>query len=73
MKKSHFVVSYGYECHPEFPTLAQARAVLKALQKESLAKCRKRFGSCTRLEADKDSFKITFGCNLWSAAHIQSL
>jgi len=52
-----------------FATLTAARKALSAFKKEDKETCRKRF-KAAKVTSTKDSYKIEFGCNLYSAASI---
>lgn len=52
-----------------FTTITEARKELNASKKEDKTACRKRFKTA-KVTSTKDSYKIEFGCNLYSAASI---
>ncbi len=71
--KSFFVVSYGYECHPEFATLAEARAFLKNSVAGALQSAKRRGHKQARKhKLAPDCYRITLGSDPQSAlwAHI---
>jgi hypothetical protein len=52
-----------------FSTITQARKVLNGYKKVDRIACRRHFKTA-KVTITKDSYKITFGCNLYSAAAI---
>jgi hypothetical protein len=61
---------FGYESSSgDFRTKTTARKALADFKKEDKAACRRRFGTA-KVTSTKDSYKIEFGCNLYSAAAI---
>jgi hypothetical protein len=70
MKHVFTISFFGYETPlGHFTTKTSARKELAAFKKEDKAACRKRFGTA-KVTSTKDSYKIEFGCNLYSAAAI---
>jgi hypothetical protein len=68
------VVSFGYECPPEFPTLAAARAHLRELVAESLRAAKRKSRTARKHRLGADSYKITLGSDprsmLWAGHYI---
>jgi hypothetical protein len=61
---------FGYETSTgNFTTLTEARKELNASKREEKAKCRARYKTA-KVTSTKDTYKIEFGCNLYSAASI---
>jgi predicted RNA-binding Zn-ribbon protein involved in translation (DUF1610 family) len=61
---------FGYQgSSGTFPTITQARKVLKGYKAVDKLTCHTKFKSAT-VTSTKDSYKISFGCNLYSAAAI---
>lgn len=68
------IISRGYEQGPEFPTLKQARAALKALRLEDTRRCRARYGKAfVSHPAGRDSFAVTLARDPRSALYSQSM
>jgi hypothetical protein len=60
----------GYETPcGRFRTLTEVRKELAASKKEDKQECRRKFGRA-EVEGSKDSYRISAGCNVWSAAGI---
>jgi hypothetical protein len=66
-----FIIQFfGYQgSSGNFPTITQARKVLKGYKAVDKLTCRTKFKT-VKVTTTKDSYKITFGCNLYSAAAI---
>ena len=70
MRPHYRIQFFGYEPSPDlYDTLTKARKVLATYKKEDKARCRSRYKSA-KVTGTKDSYKIEFGCNLYSAAAI---
>lgn len=63
------IASTGYDGGPVFSTLKDARAELRQWRQLDVAACRRRFG-VARCETTRDTYRVTFGMNLYSAAGI---
>ena len=72
---SFIVQSRGYYQCPEFTTLVEARAELKALVADSLAMARRKYPEATKHKILEDYYTITLGkdrqSQLWAEHHIQ--
>lgn len=66
------IVFAGYECFKEtYATLKDARKVLNECKKEDKQNCRTRFKHAKiKVTSTKNSYKIEFGINLYSAGSI---
>ena len=61
---------FGYQANSgTFSTITAARKVLNGYKKVDKIACHKKFNVAT-VTCTKDSYKISFGCNLFSAASI---
>lgn len=70
MPPSFMIKFFGYESGTvEYRNKTEARKALADFKREDKAACRKRFGTA-KVTNTKDSYKIEFGCNLYSAAAI---
>lgn len=65
------LLSLGYYDGPQFPDYNSARKALKEIVKDSLDTCRSRYGEGKKVMMGKDSYKIVFGANIWSAHWIR--
>jgi hypothetical protein len=67
---TYTVATYGYECCPSFPTLAEAETHLKAVVAESLRDARRRHKQARKHRLDRNLYRITLGSDprstLWS-------
>lgn len=61
------VYTAGYYNCPEFYTLKKAHEYLRELVEEEWNACKKRFPDAKKTKISEFSYKIEFGCNLWSA------
>jgi len=60
----------GYESPiGNFKTLTEARRELNVYKQEDKIECRQKFGTA-QVTGSKDSYRVKFGMNLWSAAGI---
>lgn len=60
--KTFIVQTYGYTHCPQFPTLAEARAVLREIAQDSLQTARRRgHRQARKHKLDADCYRITLG------------
>lgn len=70
---SKFIItSFGYDGGPVFDTKEAARKELAMWKEEDMAACRRKFRMAT-LKTFGDSYQVTFGANLYSAATIRPI
>jgi hypothetical protein len=62
-------ISRGRYGGPVFSTLREARAELRNSRKSDVAACRRRFG-VAQSNSTRDSYRVTFGINLYSSSAI---
>jgi len=62
---------FGYEpSNISYPTKTKAIKALSEFKREDKNMCRLRFKTKIKVTSTRDSYKIEFGCNLYSAASI---
>jgi len=62
---------FGYEAsYVTYSTKKEAIKVLLEFKREDKKMCRLRFKTKIKVTSTRDSYKIEFGCNLYSAAAI---
>ena len=75
--KIYIVKSAGYDHCPEFRNLAEARACLAEFVSESMARCKRRFGSACRVKNGADNYTIRIGnaqsVSVWATHWIESV
>jgi len=72
---SFFIVVRGYECFPDFGTIAEARHRLKEFLDKDMRTVKSRYGQATKIKDGEDNYRILIGDRhsqaIWSQYHIQ--
>lgn len=69
----YIITSFGYDGGPEFTTLTEARKELQIWKQQDMEACKRSFRMAKLSCPSPDTYKVTFGANIYSAASIHKI